>query len=289
VKNLFLPLCGLILFSCAGTGEKADTDSPDISYDSVLNSNETDSLDRDKLLRDSINGSPNAMVLQKENGLRIEWQVKKEGRKITRWDVPMINYKARVAGGEQYDSNDGVGWAVPVRIGIGILVKGMEEGLAEMHEGDKGRIMIPNALAYGEDGYGTIVPPKADVIVDLEIVDLLEPYSLEEGIKVFKWHVSDSGKVAKKNQWITFDYFAYTQGDAGKMYDNSYQNGEPYKMRFQNDNLVAGLHVGMSVLKPGDNALIHIPAKMAYGTKGMLDLVPPNTDIIYDVRVLSIR
>ena len=170
----------------------------------------------------------------------------------------MKKCEPRVAGGETYDGNEQIGAPVPVCVGIGMLVPGMEEGLQEMTEGDKGRILIPSALGYGPNGYGAIVPPSANLVIDLEVVKLVEPIELKEGVKVFKWQEVDTSRTPKKNEWIYFDYFAYTRGENGKMYDNSYQNGSAYKMKFENDNVVDGLHIGMSVMKAGENAFIQI-------------------------------
>ncbi|MBI3134680.1 MAG: FKBP-type peptidyl-prolyl cis-trans isomerase [Bacteroidetes bacterium] len=243
-----------------------------------------------RMLSDSVNGVPNQMVYNGEKGLRIEWTKKNTtAQQIRLNDVVMINYHARVAGGEEYDSNDPIGEPVPVKTNIGMLIEGWEKGLLFMHKGDKGRIMIPNAMAYGEDGYLDKVPPKADIIVDIEIIDIITPIVLEEGVKVYKWKTSDTGKTPEKNQLITFDYFAFIKGEDGHLYDNSFKNGVSFSFKFENAGVVDGLHQGMSVMKAGENAYFEIPAKLAYGKKGLLDLVPENSDIVYDVRVVSIE
>ena len=79
-----------------------------------------------------------------------------------------------------------------------MMIPGWEEGLLQMHAGDKGRIMIPSAQAYGEDGYMTVVPPDADIIVDIEIVSIVKPVILEDGVKVYKWFNNPEGKLAEK-------------------------------------------------------------------------------------------
>jgi FKBP-type peptidyl-prolyl cis-trans isomerase len=237
------------------------------------------------LLDDSIQGLANEMVFQREDGLRIEWTIKKTDQPIQLNDVVMVNYKARVASGEQYDSNDEVGEPVPLKTNIGMMVKGLEAGLLKMNIGDKGRILIPANLGYGENGYSTIVPPDADLIIEIEIVRRIEPIVLDEGVKVYTWKKVKNGAQIEKNQLITFDYFAYTKGEKGKMYDNSYKKSEPFSFRLENDNVIDGLHQGMRVLNQGENAFIEIPASLAYGSKGLVDLVPKNTDIVYDVRI----
>lgn len=286
MKYIFL-LTPLFLFACNMQGVKdpllADNDSI------KQNTGESDSSNKPFLLVDSINGQPNEMVYNRKDGLRIEWTKKENSNQILLNDVVMVNYKARVAGGEEYDSNTELGEPVPLKTNIGMMIKGWEDGLLLLHVGDKARIMIPNALAYGEDGYINIVPPQADIIVEIEIVSKIEPIVLDEGVKVYKWKSVNKGKNPVKNQLITFDYFAYTKGKGAKLYDNSYKNAEPFSFKFQNAGVVEGLHQGFSVLKAGENAFIEIPTELAYGKKGLVDHVPAKTDIVYDVRIKSIE
>lgn len=258
-----------------------------VTNDSIKSNNEMVLDENGFKLADTVNGKPNEMVMMREDGLRIEWTKKTEGKKIKLNDVVMVNFKARVAGGEKYDSNEEIGEPIPLKSNIGMMIKGWEEGMMMMREGDKGRIMIPNALAYGENGYLTVVPPMADIIIDIEIVKIIEPILLPEGVKVYKYKTVTEGNKPTKNQLITFDYFAFTQGKNGHLYDNSFQNGNPFSFKFENAGVIDGLHQGMSVMKPGENAYFEIPAELAYGKQGLLDLVPSNTNIVYDVRVIS--
>ena len=277
----FLPSCEL-----EGVEDHSDENEHDIIENQSIDSTQIE--DEALMLADTVDGEPNGMVYQRADGLRVEWDIKKDENQIGENDVVMVNYTARVAAGEVYDSNKELGRAVPLKTNIGMMIEGWEDGLMQMHPGDKGRIMIPSALAYGEDGYMTIVPPDADIIVDIEIVSKVKPILLEDGVKVYKWATNEQGKLAQKNQLVTFDYFAYKKGKKAGMYDNSYQNDAPFSFKFKNASVVDGLHIGMSVIKTGESAFIDIPAKVAYGSKGLLDLVPSNTDIVYDVRVESI-
>jgi len=286
-----------VLTSCDLNGVSSIDEQIDdniIANDKSVNDNYasiTDSLNDQlstTLLTDSVSGQPNNMVYQSENGLRIEWTEKSTEDPILLNDVVMVNYKARVAGGEQYDSNEELGVPIPLKTNIGMMIEGWETGLLKMNIGDKGRIMIPNKQAYGENGYSTIVPPKADLIIDIEIVERIIPVELKEGVKVYKWKINEGGKTPKKDDHIVFDYFAYTMGKDGHLYDNSFKDSQPFSFVFENDNVVDGLHQGMSKIKSGENAFIEIPAKLAYGKTGLQDLVPKNTSIVYDVRISNI-
>ncbi len=292
ILNFLLISISISLVSCDMTG--VDGENGEVDNDLIVENtpDESDSVEvigDHEFINDTINGIPNDMVYQRDDGLRIEWTKKNPDKPIELNDVVMVNYEARVGGGEIYDSNKEVGDPVPIKSNIGMMIKGWEEGLLLMNVGDKGRIMIPYTLGYGENGYSTIVPPYADIIVEIEIVSRIEPIVLEEGVKVYKWKSVSEGAKPVKNQFITFDYFAYKKGEKGGMYDNSYQNQAPFQFKFKNANVIDGLHQGMSVMKAGESAFIEIPSKLAYGSKGLLDLVPSNTDVVYDVRVEKIE
>ena len=53
------------------------------------------------------------------------------------------------------------------------MISGVTEALLMMKEGDKYRLFIPYYLAYGETGSRSI-PPRADLVFDLEIVNIEE-------------------------------------------------------------------------------------------------------------------
>ena len=52
------------------------------------------------------------------------------------------------------------------------LIAGFKEALLSMKVGDKIRVFIPSALAYGKEGFGNgVIPPDADLMFEIEIVD----------------------------------------------------------------------------------------------------------------------
>lgn len=62
--------------------------------------------------------------------------------------------------------------------GYGRLIPGFDQGFAGMKIGGKRRLFIPYQLAYGEKGRvgpdpaHPVIPPKADLIFDVELVDI---------------------------------------------------------------------------------------------------------------------
>ena len=293
-KLTLLIIAAFTLIGCEVTGVK---DANVLTTDSVETLSATDSAfvnlkkEIDPIKIDTITdekGLP--MVWNGTDGLRIEWQIRQNAEHIQPQDLILANYEARVAMGETYDHNREAGSPLPLKLGIGQLIVGWEKALLEMSVGDKGRIMIPSKLAYGKNGYLGKIPRNADIIIEIEIVDKVKPVILEEGVRVFKYKKGDQNlPTPVKNQEITFEYFTYQMGKKPGMYDNSYAKGKPFTMKFENDNVVDGLHQGLAILREGDNAFVEVPSKLAYGKAGLADLVPPNTDIVFDLRIESIK
>jgi peptidylprolyl isomerase len=56
--------------------------------------------------------------------------------------------------------------------GSGRLIPGWDQGFEGMHVGGKRRLFIPYRLAYGELGRPPVIPPKADLVFDIELLSI---------------------------------------------------------------------------------------------------------------------
>jgi uncharacterized damage-inducible protein DinB len=84
-----------------------------------------------------------------------------------------VNYTGWLTDGKQFDSNIG---KKPLKFvqGRRQVIPGFDAGFEGMKVGGRRRIFIPWQLAYGEQGRGPI-PPKAELIFDVELLDVKEP------------------------------------------------------------------------------------------------------------------
>jgi FKBP-type peptidyl-prolyl cis-trans isomerase len=74
--------------------------------------------------------------------------------------------------GSPFDSSVRRGQPISFPIGTGYVIRGWDETLLKMKKGEKGRVLIPSGLAYGQGGNGSSIPPNAVLLFELEMVDI---------------------------------------------------------------------------------------------------------------------
>ena len=103
----------------------------------------------------------------------LQYQVLKEGngKKPTAKDSLKCHYEGFLIDGTVFDSS--VQRGEPAVFGLQQVIAGWTEGLQLMSEGGKYRFFIPYRLAYGEGGAGTMIPPFATLIFDVELIEVM--------------------------------------------------------------------------------------------------------------------
>jgi FKBP-type peptidyl-prolyl cis-trans isomerase FkpA len=57
-------------------------------------------------------------------------------------------------------------------LGNGQVIKGFDEGVHGMKVGGKRKLTIPAALGYGARGAGGVIPPDAELVFELELLQI---------------------------------------------------------------------------------------------------------------------
>lgn len=107
------------------------------------------------------------------NGLIIEDLKVGQGNEVKSGDTISIHYLGTLTNGTKFDSSYDRGQPFQTQIGVGQVIKGWDLGVVGMKPGGKRRLTIPPDLAYGERGAGGVIPPKATLIFEVELVNIL--------------------------------------------------------------------------------------------------------------------
>ncbi|MBA3986501.1 MAG: peptidylprolyl isomerase, partial [Flavobacteriales bacterium] len=126
---------------------------------------------------------------------------------------------------------------------------------------------------------------------------------LPSGLKILFLNQGD-GEQPKEGDQVLIDYEGYLQD--GVLFDTSIlEIAQKYEMvderreqerqyaplpaiYSQSAQLIAGFKEGMLKMKVGDEALLYIPSHLGYGERGAGNVIPPNADLIFKLKLVEI-
>jgi hypothetical protein len=103
---------------------------------------------------------------------------------------------------------------------------------------------------------------------------------------VCAWRAHGHGKRVGENAIVELSYRAWLMG--GASLDGT--GARPVKMvtSVPSRSLILGFSKALTLLRQGDFALVRVPSELGYGSRGVPEEVPPNSDLIFQIKVLSV-
>lgn len=83
-----------------------------------------------------------------------------------------VHYSGYLEEGKLFDSSVERGEPITFPLGRGRVIKGWDEAIAQLREGEKAKLIIPPDLGYGEQGHPPVIPENATLVFDVELLEV---------------------------------------------------------------------------------------------------------------------
>lgn len=212
-------------------------------------------------------------------------------------DRVKVQYTGWTADGKSFDSS--IPRGEPAEFGVGQVIKGWTEGLQLMVKGEKRRLWIPAALAYGDKPRGGA--PSGQLTFDVELVDIVAapkpppvpddvaapPKDAKRTASGLAYKVLSPGTGTKhpaETDKVSVHYTGWTPD--GKMFDSSVPRGKP--VTFGLNAVIKGWTEGVQLMVEGEKARFWIPSDLAYGDPPKRPGAPGGP-LTFDIELVSIK
>lgn len=93
-----------------------------------------------------------------------------DGPKAQPGQTVNVHYRGTLLDGKQFDSSFDRGTPIDFKLGVGMVIKGWDEGIALLNVGGKGKLIIPSFLGYGKSEIKGLIPANSILLFDVELV-----------------------------------------------------------------------------------------------------------------------
>ena len=95
-----------------------------------------------------------------------------------------------------------------------------------------------------------------------------------------------TGKKIIQHSWVQLEYTGSFEN--GKVFDTNIGKDRPLVVQMSMKEVIPGFEQGIIGTTKGTKRKIKIPAELAYGKKGGGDIIPPNTDLIFEFEIIDV-
>jgi peptidylprolyl isomerase len=94
------------------------------------------------------------------------------GRRPKPGETVLVHYTGTLTDGTKFDSSQDRKEPIAFPLGRSAVIKGWDEGIAQLGIGDTAVLIVPPQLGYGDKGAGGVIPPNATLVFVVKLVDV---------------------------------------------------------------------------------------------------------------------
>jgi peptidylprolyl isomerase len=119
-----------------------------------------------------------------------------------------------------------------------------------------------------------------------EAVDQSKTVTTPSGLKYIDMKVGE-GQSPTTGQAVTVHYTGRLAN--GNKFDSSVDRGQPFTFVIGTGQVIKGWDEGVATMKVGGQRRLIIPPQLGYGSRGFSNVIPPNSELHFDVELLDVR
>lgn len=216
-------------------------------------------------------------------------------------DRVKVHYTGTLTNGTKFDSSRDRGEPFEFQLGKGQVIKGWDEGIALLKKGERATLIIPANLGYGQSDMGNI-PANSTLIFDVELMEVFpkinavpfvdakkkaEPKKTTSGLEYIAVKTNTKGMKADSGKTVEVHYTGYLVD--GTIFDSSVERGQTFSFQLGVQPLIPGWVEGIKMMRTGEKYRFILPPSLAYGDRGAGNVIPPNSKLIFDVELISVK
>jgi FKBP-type peptidyl-prolyl cis-trans isomerase len=190
----------------------------------------------------------------------------------------VVHYTGTFTDGKQFDSSRDRKSPFAFEVGAGSVILGWDEVVAQMRVGDRWKVTIPWQKAYGADGRPPAIPPKADLVFDIELLEILEP----------KHEVVKAGDGPELKPGTRIEAKLKLAVKDGETLKDAFKDGGNDQIMVGRPSGITGLDMAVKKMRVGDHWKLELPPALAFGAAGRPPRIPANSTVLCELAVVRI-
>lgn len=184
-------------------------------------------------------------------------------------------------------------------IGSQQVFDGWEEGALGMKPGGTRQLVIPPALAFGEQGVPQMgIGPDTNLMMEIELLEV-QPAPMPVELSEDDFETTDSGlqiavladgegeDVAEFGDTVTMEFTIWV-ADSGRFFTGSSTAGQPFTFPIGSGAVFPGWDEGATGMAVGEKRQLLVPAELGLGEESVGEIVPANSDLLLEVELVDL-